>query len=127
MSKKPPNRPGIIFEIGARVDAQDYLQKWYPSRIEKIDYEEGKILVHFDRWSHRYDEWIFWDSSRLRPSERPVLRKEGLEEEEQEQEEQQQQQQQQEEEQEEEEEQEQGEQSVSDFFLFIDLLCRACP
>ncbi|XP_041102375.1 PHD finger protein 20-like protein 1 isoform X3 [Polyodon spathula] len=113
MSKKPPNRPGIIFEIGARVDAQDYLQKWYPSRIEKIDYEEGKILVHFDRWSHRYDEWIFWDSSRLRPSERPVLRKEGLEEEEQEQEEQQQQQQQQEEEQEEEEEQEQGEQSES--------------
>lgn len=28
MSKKPPNRPGIIFEVGARVEAQDYLQKW---------------------------------------------------------------------------------------------------
>ncbi|KAG9344999.1 hypothetical protein JZ751_009539, partial [Albula glossodonta] len=78
MSKKPPNRPGITFEIGARVEAQDYLQKWYPSRIEKIDYDEGKMLVHFDRWSHRYDEWIFWDSNRLRPLERPALRKEGL-------------------------------------------------
>ncbi|MBN3287514.1 P20L1 protein, partial [Polyodon spathula] len=85
MSKKPPNRPGITFEVDARVEAQDYLQKWYPSRIEKIDYEEGKVLVHFDRWSHRYDEWIFWDSSRLRPFERPVLRKEGLQEEEEEQ------------------------------------------
>ncbi|XP_058250019.1 PHD finger protein 20-like protein 1 isoform X3 [Hemibagrus wyckioides] len=82
MSKKPPNRPGITFEVGARVEAQDYLQKWYPSRIEKIDYDEGKMLVHFDRWSHRYDEWILWDSNRLRPLERPVLRKEGLKEEE---------------------------------------------
>nr|KAF6326579.1 PHD finger protein 20 like 1 [Pipistrellus kuhlii] len=78
MSKKPPNRPGITFEIGARLEALDYLQKWYPSRIEKIDYEEGKMLVHFERWSHRYDEWIYWDSNRLRPLERPSLRKEGL-------------------------------------------------
>uniref|UniRef100_A0A8C8RBU7 PHD finger protein 20 like 1 n=1 Tax=Pelusios castaneus TaxID=367368 RepID=A0A8C8RBU7_9SAUR len=41
-------------------------------------YEEGKMLVHFERWSHRYDEWIYWDSNRLRPLERPALRKEGL-------------------------------------------------
>ncbi|PKU33050.1 phd finger protein 20-like protein 1 isoform x4 [Limosa lapponica baueri] len=27
MSKKPPNRPGITFEIGARLEALDYLQK----------------------------------------------------------------------------------------------------
>lgn len=52
----------------------------YPSRIEKIDYDEGKMLIHFDRWSHRYDEWILWDSHRLRPLERPTLRKEGLKE-----------------------------------------------
>ncbi|XP_066434873.1 PHD finger protein 20-like protein 1 isoform X2 [Eleutherodactylus coqui] len=78
MSKKPPVRPGITFEIGARLEAQDYLQKWYPSKIEKIDYEEEKMLVHFERWSSRYDEWIHWDSSRIRPLERPALRKEGL-------------------------------------------------
>ncbi|XP_058132043.1 PHD finger protein 20-like protein 1 isoform X4 [Dasypus novemcinctus] len=82
MSKKPPHRPGITFEIGARLEALDYLQKWYPSRIEKMDYEEGKMLVHFERWSHRYDEWIYWDSNRLRPLERPALRKEGLKDEE---------------------------------------------
>ncbi|XP_069813185.1 PHD finger protein 20-like protein 1 isoform X3 [Dendropsophus ebraccatus] len=78
MSKKPPIRPGITFEIGARLEAQDYLQKWYPSKIEKMDYEEGKMLVHFERWSSRYDEWIQWDSNRIRPLERPALRKEGL-------------------------------------------------
>ncbi|XP_053322185.1 PHD finger protein 20-like protein 1 isoform X2 [Spea bombifrons] len=77
MSKKPPNRPGIAFEIGARLEAQDYLQKWYPSKIEKIDYEEGKILIHFERWSSRYDEWIPWDSTRIRPLEKPALRKEA--------------------------------------------------
>lgn len=32
MSKKPPNRPGITFEIGARLEALDYLQKWYGRR-----------------------------------------------------------------------------------------------
>ncbi|XP_041758492.1 PHD finger protein 20-like protein 1 isoform X4 [Coregonus clupeaformis] len=82
MSKKVPYRPGITFEVGARIEAQDYLQKWYSSRIEDIDFDEGKMLVHFDRWSHRYDEWIAWDSTRLRPLERPTLRKEGLKEEE---------------------------------------------
>eukprot|EP00069_Balaena_mysticetus_P016541 bmy_09843T0 len=40
------------------------------------------MLVHFERWSHRYDEWIYWDSNRLRPLERPALRKEGLKDEE---------------------------------------------
>ncbi|KAL0963539.1 hypothetical protein UPYG_G00307720 [Umbra pygmaea] len=64
------------------IEAQDYLHKWYSSRIEEIDYDEGKMLVHFDRWSHRYDEWIAWDSARLRPLVRPVLRKEGLKEDE---------------------------------------------
>lgn len=29
MSKEPPVRPGITFEVGARLEAQDYLQKWY--------------------------------------------------------------------------------------------------
>ncbi|KAG8441602.1 hypothetical protein GDO86_010693 [Hymenochirus boettgeri] len=82
MKKNPPSRPGITFEVGARLEAQDYLQKWYTSKIEKIDYEEGKVLIHFERWSSRYDEWILWDSSRIRPLERPALRKEGLKDEE---------------------------------------------
>ncbi|XP_062913861.1 PHD finger protein 20-like protein 1 isoform X2 [Mobula hypostoma] len=82
MSKIPPNRPGIVFAVGARLEAQDYLQKWYTSRIEKIDYEQGKLLIHFERWSHRYDEWIYWDSHRLRPLEGNSVQKEALKDEE---------------------------------------------
>lgn len=40
------------------------------------------MLVYFERWSYRYDEWIYWDSNRLRFFERFVLRKEGLKDEE---------------------------------------------
>ncbi|XP_062897183.1 PHD finger protein 20-like isoform X2 [Mobula hypostoma] len=77
MSKKPPSRRGITFEVGARLEARDRLKKWYTAHIEKIDYEEGKVLIHFKRWNHRYDEWFSWDSVYLRPLERPLLRKEG--------------------------------------------------
>ncbi|ELK04149.1 PHD finger protein 20 [Pteropus alecto] len=55
---------------------------WYPAHIEDIDYEEGKVLIHFKRWNHRYDEWFCWDSPYLRPLEKIQLRKEGLHEEE---------------------------------------------
>ena len=53
----------------------------YPAHIEDIDYEEGKVLIHFKRWNHRYDEWFCWDSPYLRPLEKIQLRKEGLHEE----------------------------------------------
>ncbi|XP_063104504.1 PHD finger protein 20 isoform X2 [Cavia porcellus] len=81
MTKHPPNRRGISFEIGAQLEARDRLKNWYPAHIEDIDYEEGKVLIHFKRWNHRYDEWFCWDSPYLRPLEKIQLRKEGLHEE----------------------------------------------
>ncbi|CAJ0964260.1 unnamed protein product [Ranitomeya imitator] len=50
----------------------------YAAHIEEIDYEEGKVLIHFKRWNHRYDEWFCWDSPYLRPLEKIQLRREGL-------------------------------------------------
>ncbi|XP_014816659.1 PREDICTED: PHD finger protein 20 isoform X3 [Calidris pugnax] len=82
MTKHPPNRRGINFEVGAQLEARDRLKTWYPAHIEEIDYEEGKVLIHFKRWNHRYDEWFCWDSPYLRPLEKIQLRKEGLHEEE---------------------------------------------
>ncbi|XP_053937625.1 PHD finger protein 20 isoform X3 [Cuculus canorus] len=81
MTKHPPNRRGINFEVGAQLEARDRLKNWYPALIEEIDYEEGKVLIHFKRWNHRYDEWFCWDSPYLRPLEKIQLRKEGLQEE----------------------------------------------
>ncbi|XP_078508360.1 PHD finger protein 20 isoform X2 [Lissotriton helveticus] len=78
MTKKPPNRRGITFEVGAQLEARDRLKKWYAGLIEEINFEEGKVLIHFKHWNHRHDEWFCWDSPDLRPEEKIQLRTEGL-------------------------------------------------
>ncbi|XP_034023500.1 PHD finger protein 20 [Thalassophryne amazonica] len=78
MSKTPPNRRGITFEVGAQLEARDSLKNWYAANIEKIDYEDEKVLIHYRQWSHRYDEWFDWTSPYLRPLERIQLRRQGL-------------------------------------------------
>ncbi|XP_051767728.1 PHD finger protein 20 isoform X1 [Ctenopharyngodon idella] len=80
MSKTPPNRRGITFEVGAALEARDSLKNWYAANIEKIDYEDEKVLIHYRQWSHRYDEWFDWASPYLRPMERVQLRREGRQE-----------------------------------------------
>ncbi|XP_061584056.1 PHD finger protein 20 isoform X2 [Cololabis saira] len=57
---------------------QLYLQPQYAASIEKIDYEDEKVLIHYRQWSHRYDEWFDWTSPYLRPVERIQLRRQGL-------------------------------------------------
>ncbi|XP_061688704.1 PHD finger protein 20 isoform X4 [Syngnathoides biaculeatus] len=50
----------------------------YAANIEKIDYDDEKVLIHYRQWSHRYDEWFEWTSPYLRPVERVQLRRQGL-------------------------------------------------
>lgn len=50
----------------------------YAASIERIDYDDEKVLIHYRQWSHRYDEWFDWASPYLRPVERIQLRREGL-------------------------------------------------
>nr|XP_046240604.1 PHD finger protein 20 isoform X2 [Scatophagus argus] len=78
MSKTPPTRRGITFEVGAQLEARDSLKNWYAANIERIDYEGEKVLIHYRQWSHRYDEWFDWTSPYLRPVERVQLRRQGL-------------------------------------------------
>ncbi|KAJ3603328.1 hypothetical protein NHX12_031070 [Muraenolepis orangiensis] len=78
MSKTPPNRRGINFEVGAQLEARDSLKNWYAANIEKMDYDEEKVLIHYRQWSHRYDEWFDWTSPYLRPVERIKLRRRGV-------------------------------------------------
>ncbi|KAL6482643.1 hypothetical protein MHYP_G00075150 [Metynnis hypsauchen] len=80
MTKTPPHRRGITFEVGAPLEARDSLKNWYAATIEKIDYEDEKVLIHYRQWSHRYDEWFDWSSPYLRPVERIQLRRQGLQE-----------------------------------------------
>ncbi|KAL1021179.1 hypothetical protein UPYG_G00009830 [Umbra pygmaea] len=78
MPRTPPNKSGISFAVGAQLEARDTLKNWYQATIEKINYEEQKVLIHYRQWSHRYDEWFDWTSPYLRPLDRIQLRKEAL-------------------------------------------------
>ncbi|XP_070696180.1 PHD finger protein 20-like [Pempheris klunzingeri] len=76
--KTPPDRSGIIFEVGAQLEARDCHKNWYPATIEKIDYDKERVLIHYRQWSRRHDEWFQWSSPYLRPLERVSLRRQGL-------------------------------------------------
>ncbi|XP_053281856.1 PHD finger protein 20 [Pleuronectes platessa] len=76
--KTPPDRSGITFEVGALLEARDRHKNWYPATIEKIDFDEERVQIHYRQWSRRHDEWFHWSSQYLRPLERVSLRRLGL-------------------------------------------------
>ena len=47
----------------------------YPSKIVEISEEEKAVLIHFEGWNQRYDEWVDMASERLRPTTRHSERK----------------------------------------------------
>lgn len=57
----------LNFAINSRIEALDFNEMWFPARIVEIDYEENEVLIHFEKYSSKYDEWICMDSARLRP------------------------------------------------------------
>ncbi|XP_076246985.1 PHD finger protein MBD-R2 isoform X3 [Calliopsis andreniformis] len=64
------NRDGLMFFPGAKLEAKDFNEKWYSAKVVETDWEEREVLIHFDKWSSRFDEWIPMDSSRLRVLQR---------------------------------------------------------
>jgi PHD finger protein 20 len=44
----------------------------YPVKVVEVDWVDEEVLIHFEKWSQRYDEWIPMDSSRLRPTQNPI-------------------------------------------------------
>jgi hypothetical protein len=47
------------YVAGARIDALDTVRKWYDATIIAVDINTTtRVLVHFERWSNRWDEWI---------------------------------------------------------------------
>ncbi|KZC14266.1 PREDICTED: uncharacterized protein LOC107192360 [Dufourea novaeangliae] len=66
LKTKVLNRDGLKFFPGAKLEAKDFNEKWYSAKVVETDWEEREVLIHFDKWSSRFDEWIPMDSSRLR-------------------------------------------------------------
>lgn len=55
-------------EVGTPIEAE-YEGRWLPARILERDEKRGgkvDVLVHFDRWSKRFDEWLSTTSDRVR-------------------------------------------------------------
>ena len=49
----------------------------YPARIVEINEEDCDVLIHFEGWNARYDEWVPMTSDRLRPLARHSERRDG--------------------------------------------------
>jgi len=39
----------------------------YPARVVEVDDRDVTVLIHFDGWNQRYDEWVKMTSDQLRP------------------------------------------------------------
>ncbi|XP_018392140.1 PREDICTED: PHD finger protein 20 isoform X2 [Cyphomyrmex costatus] len=66
LKPKVLNRGDLKFFPGAKLEAKDFNDKWYSAKVVETDWDEREVLIHFDKWSSRFDEWIPMDSSRLR-------------------------------------------------------------
>ena len=47
----------------------------FPAKIKDINDEDMEILIHFDGWNQRYDEWVSMTSEKIRPMTRHSARK----------------------------------------------------
>lgn len=43
---------------GTLVEAKDFSNTWYKSRITEIDTGKKRVKVHFLGWNSRYDQWF---------------------------------------------------------------------
>lgn len=72
---KLPNRVGIHWRKGERLEAKDFMDKWFPAKIREVNEEDMEVLIHFDGWNQRYDEWLPMTTERIRPMTRHSARK----------------------------------------------------
>ena len=68
-SKNSTAKAKLEFVPGAMLEARDFNNKWFSAKVVEVDWEDREVLVHFQNWSSRYDEWISMESSRLRAVE----------------------------------------------------------
>lgn len=60
------NDGSMKFAINTKIEALDFNNEWFPAKIIEVDYEENEVLIHFENFSNKYDEWISMSSPRLR-------------------------------------------------------------
>lgn len=53
--------------IGQWVDVKDTIDHWLEAEVIDVDPQERKVLVHYNEWSSRWDEWLSMSSKRIAP------------------------------------------------------------
>lgn len=67
-TKKPiSDKLKAQYKKGNIVEAKDYANKWYKSRVLELDEESKQVLVHFLGWNSRYDQWFDLNSNDIKP------------------------------------------------------------
>lgn len=54
------------WKVGQKVEARDTVGDWYSAKIVSVNSDKSEVLVHFERWSSRYDQWFPKDSTLIR-------------------------------------------------------------
>ena len=54
------------WKVGQKVEARDVVGDWYSAKIVALNDDKSQVLVHFERWSSRYDQWFARDSPLIR-------------------------------------------------------------
>jgi hypothetical protein len=55
----------IRYVVGDLIDCRDNKNKWYESTVKEVKTTE--VLIHFNGWASKYDEWIPIESERIAP------------------------------------------------------------
>tara|TARA_B100000795_G_scaffold186083_1_gene141370 strand:- start:1337 stop:5305 length:3969 start_codon:yes stop_codon:yes gene_type:complete len=60
--------PEVAFPVGSKVDALDVAGTWYEAKLvdERGQGDTRELLVHYNGWKARYDEWVGVGSGRVR-------------------------------------------------------------
>ena len=60
--------PEVAFPVGSKVDALDVAGTWYVAKVvdERGHGDARELLVHYNGWKARYDEWVGVGSGRVR-------------------------------------------------------------
>ena len=68
MASKAQLPPEVAFPVGSKVDALDVAGTWYVAKVvdERGHGDARELLVHYNGWKARYDEWVGVGSGRVR-------------------------------------------------------------
>ncbi len=74
MLLKAKKETGIPFDfkerelkLGQWIDVKDTIDQWLEAEVIDVNKEEKRVLVHYNGWGRRWDEWLDMKSRKIAP------------------------------------------------------------